>query len=137
MAQPWQAKLNAKKQPKLQILAKPMAGIPAGGTLFMPTPQLVKQFMDAISPGQSMTLGQMRQQLAQAHEADGSCPLATSMAARIVAEAAWEEIAAGQGSKQVTPFWRMIEPGSSIAKKLACGSEFIETMRQQEGIESP
>ncbi|GAQ00010.1 hypothetical protein [Leptolyngbya sp. NIES-2104] len=134
MAKTWQEKLNAKKQPKLQIMEKPMAGVSAGGTLFFPTPQLIKEFIDTIPEGQSMLIAQLRQQLAQAHQGDNSCPLSTSTSARIVAEAAWEEIEAGKASEQVTPFWRVIEPDSSLAQKLACGSEFIEAMRKQEGI---
>lgn len=134
MAQTWQQKLNATKEPKLQVIQKAMAGVPAGGQLFFPTPQLIKQFIDQIPQGQSVTLADMRRQVAQAYKGDGCCPLTTSTATRIVAEAAWEEIESGKKPEQVTPFWRLIEPGSSIAQKLTCGSDFIETMRQQEGI---
>ena len=135
MAKTWQEKLNTKQVPKLKALEKPMAGIPAGGTLFFPTPQLVKQFMDNIPEGSSVSMAQMRKQLAEAYQGDGSCPLSTSKFARIVAEAAWEEIEAGKEPDQVTPFWRVIEPNSTIAKKLACGSEFLDVMRKQENIE--
>ncbi len=135
MAKTWQEKLNSKNQPKLQVLEKSMAGIPVGGILLVPTPQLVKQFIDQIPQGNSVTFAQMRQQIAQIHNGDGSCPLTTSTAARIVAEAAWEEIQAGKDPEQVTPFWRAIEPESSVAKKLACSSAFIEHMRKLEGIE--
>ena len=132
MPQTWQQKLNAKKEPKLQVLQKAMAGIPAGGTLFFPTPQLIKQFMDEIPKGHLISLAEMRQQIAQVHKGDGSCPLTTSTAARIVAEAAWEEIESGKKPSQATPFWRVIEPSSNVAQKLACGLEFIEDMRKQE-----
>lgn len=134
MAQTWQQKLNAKKEPKLQVTQKAMAGVPAGGQLLFPTPQLIKQFIDQIPQGKSVTLTEMRQQVAQSHKGDGCCPLTTSTATRIVAEAAWEEIESGKKPEHVTPFWRLIEPGSSIAQKLACGSDFIENMRRQEGI---
>lgn len=134
MAKTWTQKLQDKKEPKLQVLEKPMAGVPIGGRLLTPTPQLVKAVMDAIPAGQQVSIQQMRQQLAQLHQSDGTCPLSTSTCARIVAEAAWEEIAAGKDPSQVTPFWRAIEPNSSIAQKLACGLAFIEAMRQQEGI---
>ena len=77
MAQTWQQKLNAKKEPKLQLLQKAMAGIPAGGNLFFPTPQLIKEFMDRIPQGSLVSLAEMRQQIAQAHEGDGCCPLMT------------------------------------------------------------
>jgi hypothetical protein len=33
---------------------------------------------------------------------------------------------------QITPFWRVIEPKSALAKKLTCGPEFIEEMRAAE-----
>ncbi|PZV18847.1 MAG: hypothetical protein DCF20_01975 [Pseudanabaena sp.] len=134
MAKTWQEKLNDKKPPKLQVLEKSMAGVPIGGTLFFPTPLVVKEFMDNIPKGKSVPFAQMRQQIAQAHKGDGSCPLTTSTSARIVAEAAWEEIEKGKEPDLVTPFWRAIEPSSSIAKKLACGVEFIEAMRSQEEI---
>lgn len=135
MAQDWQQKLNAKKEPKLQVLQKAMAGIPSCGNLFFPTPQLIKQFMDHIPQGSSVSLAEVRQQIAQAYKGDGCCPLSTSTAARIVAEAAWEEIESGKKTEQVTPFWRVIEPDSNISQKLACGSGFIEDMRKQEGID--
>lgn len=134
MAKTWTQKLQDQKEPKLQVLEKPMSGVSAGSTLLTPTPQLVKQFMEGIPAGQQVSIQQMRQQLAQNHQGDVTCPLSTSTCARIVAEAAWEAIEAGKDPSQVTPFWRAIEPGSSIAQKLACGSEFIQDMRQQEGI---
>ncbi len=134
MAKTWKQKLEEKKQPKLQVIEKSMAGLRAGDTLFMPTPQLIKQFMEGIPEGQQVSVQQMRQQLAQTHQGDATCPVSTSMFARIVAEAAWEDIQAGKDPTQVTPFWRVIEPNSSIAQKLACGSEFIDAMREQEVI---
>lgn len=45
-----------------------------------------------------------------------------------------EEIELGKKPEQATPFWRLMEPDSTIAQKLACGSDFINEMRQQEGI---
>lgn len=134
MAQTWQQKLNTKKEPKLQVLQKATAGIPAGGVLFFPTPQLIKQFVEDIPKGTSISLAEMRQQIAQVHDGDGSCPLSMSAAVRIVAEAAWEEIESGRDPAQVTPFWRVVEPGFNIAQKLACGPAFIEDMRKQERI---
>lgn len=134
MAKTWQEKLTAAKQPKLEVLEKPFAGILAGDTLFVATPQLVKQYMENIPKGRSVSLVQMRQQFAQAHQGDATCPVSTAIFARTVAEAAWEEIQAGKDPSQVTPFWRVIEPNSTIAQKLACGSEFLEAMRKKEGI---
>lgn len=133
MAKTWKQKLEEKKQPKLQVLQKPMAGVPAGSTLLMPTPQLVKEFMDTIPEGQQISFTEMRGRIAKAHKSDVACPISTSTCTRVVAEAAWEDIQAGKAPDQVTPFWRVIEPNSNLAKKLTCGSEFIDAMREQEG----
>lgn len=133
MAKTWKQKLEEKKQPKLQVLQKPMASVPAGSTLLMPTPQLVKEFMDTIPEGQRISVKEMRESIAKAHNSAVACPISTSTCARVVAEAAWEDIQAGKAPSQVTPFWRVIEPDSNLAKKLTCGSEFIESMREQEG----
>ncbi|MFQ4138627.1 hypothetical protein PGN35_020165 [Nodosilinea sp. PGN35] len=133
MAKTWKQKLEEQKEPKVKVLEKPMAGAPAGGTLLMPTPQLVKAFIETIPTGQQIAFKDLRESIAKAHSSDVACPLSTSTCARIVAEAAWEDIQAGADLSQVTPFWRAIEPDSTLAKKLACGSAFIEDMRGQEG----
>jgi hypothetical protein len=135
MAKTWKQKLEDSKPPKLQILEKPMAGAAAGNTLLLPTPKLVKEFIDGIPVAQQVSFQAMRQQLAQAHNGDVACPITTSMAARTVAEAAWEDIQSGKDVNEVTPFWRVIAPDSSIAAKLACGKGFVQAMRQKEGIE--
>lgn len=134
MAKTWTQKLNEKKAPKLQVMQKPMAGVPAGSVLLMPTPLLLKALIDEIPKGQQLSLKELRERLAQVHNSDVACPLSTSAAVRVVAEAAWEEIQSGHAPDRVTPFWRVIDPGSSLAKKLTCGSEFLETMRQQEEL---
>ncbi|GAB4380069.1 MAG: hypothetical protein Kow00121_35600 [Elainellaceae cyanobacterium] len=70
MAKTWKQKLEEKKQPKLQILQKPMAGVLAGSTLLMPTPQLVKEFIDAIPEGQQTSFKEMREQIAKTYNSD-------------------------------------------------------------------
>jgi hypothetical protein len=134
MAKSWRQKLEDSKASKLQTLEKPMAGAAAGDRLLLPTPKAVKAFMDAIPASQQVSFAEMRRQLAQTHQGDVACPITTSMAARTVAEAAWEDIQDGKDPSEVTPFWRVIEPGSSIAGKLACGSGFVAAMREKEGL---
>ena len=70
--------------------------------------------------------------LARVHGADRTCPLTTGIFLRIVAEAAWEELQAGADPGAITPFWRVIAPDSSLARKLACGTDFIAGMRLYE-----
>jgi len=43
----------------------------------------------------------------------------------IVAEANFEKLQQGQTISSITPFWRVIEPNSILAKKLTFGQEFL------------
>jgi hypothetical protein len=74
----------------------------------------------------------MRNELAAAHGADISCPISTSIFARIAAEAAIEDTAVGVPLSDVTPFWRVIEEDGTVAKKLSCGPDFIRSRRAAE-----
>ncbi|MGG6269296.1 hypothetical protein ACQ4M3_27795 [Leptolyngbya sp. AN03gr2] len=60
MAKTWKQKLEDKKEPKLQILEKPMSGVPAGGALLAPTAQLVKEFIEIIPPGEEVSVTKPR-----------------------------------------------------------------------------
>lgn len=70
--------------------------------------------------------------MATRHAADATCPASTGIFLRIVAERACEQMADGRGPSEVTPFWRVIEPGSALAAKLSCGTEFVATQREIE-----
>jgi hypothetical protein len=76
----------------------------------------------------------MHEQIAKTYKIYVACPISISTCARVVVEAAWEDIQAGQAPNQAPPFWRVIQPNSNIAKKSASGSEFIEEIREQEGV---
>jgi hypothetical protein len=44
---------------------------------------------------------------------------------RIVAEANYEKLQQGNCFEEITPFWRVIEPNSALAKKLTFGQDFL------------
>ena len=67
--------------------------------------------------------------------ADKTCPVTTGIFLRIVSEASFEELKAGNDIEEVTPFWRIVNPKSKLAEKLECGIDFIEKQRELEGIE--
>lgn len=74
----------------------------------------------------------LRAALADEHGADATCPVSTAIFLRIVAEAALERIGEGAPVAEVTPFWRVVAPGSKLAAKLSCGNEFLRLRRQME-----
>ena len=60
------------------------------------------------------------------------CPVSTAIFMRILAEAAWDDMNAGKSVGEVTPFWRVIEPGSPIAKKLRATEAWLRKQREAE-----
>jgi hypothetical protein len=60
------------------------------------------------------------------------CPVSTAIFLRILAEAAWNYLLAGKGAYEVTPFWRVVEPGSVIARKLRATDAWLRNQRQAE-----
>jgi hypothetical protein len=132
MAKTWQQKLNGGKAPHVVELKTDFAGVPAGARLFIASPRLIDTTIAAIPRGQVKDPVALRAELAAAHGADATCPVSTAIFLRIVAEAALERLAAGAPPADVTPFWRVIAPGSKIAKKLTCDDRFLSLQRELE-----
>jgi hypothetical protein len=128
----WLDKLNEKKEPKIKRIEKSFADIPAGSNMFIATPQLIDQYIQEIGFGKRIDSKTLRNDLALEHNAEYTCPVTTGIFLRIVAEANYEKFQQGQAIENITPFWRVIEPSSPIAKKLTCGEEFIKHQIEKE-----
>jgi hypothetical protein len=121
------------KPPHTVRLDKDFAGVPAGALLLISCPKEVQAYLrEHVPAGQTRSVQQMRRELAALHGADAACPVSTAIFLRTVAEAAWERIEAGADATDVAPFWRVVEPGSPLAKKLRCGNAWIEQQRAAE-----
>jgi hypothetical protein len=92
--------------------------------------------MASVPKGETRTVEAMRADLAKRAKADGTCPLTTGIFARIAAEVATDAMEAGKKPAQVTPFWRVIDPASPLAKKLRVGPDFIRRQRAAESAKS-
>ena len=121
-------------QPVVKRLEKAFADMPEGSRMLIATPALLDAYVRAIPAGQTVTAKAMRAELADRHQAEHACPATTGIFLRIVAEAAWERHLAGEPLTTITPFWRIIDPDSALARKLACGAEFIRQQRLQEMV---
>lgn len=125
-------KLAAKKQIKKVVIDKAWGGMQPGHTMLVATPQLVDATIRKIPHGVTITIPEIRDQLAAAHKCDGTCPLSTSIFVRMVAEAALEDLAEGKPVSVVSPFWRVITSGDKIAKKLDLDPAWIDAQRALE-----
>lgn len=127
MAKSWEAKFNTRTQPEIKTQGKDFADIKAGEVMLISTPADVAAYIRRIPAGQTVDVKQMRRDLAAAAGADKTCPLTTSIFLRIVAERSLELMAAGQ--EPLAPFWRAIDPASSLAHKLSCGADVLRALR--------
>lgn len=134
MDKTWVQKRDINKEYQVKINPKKFADIPAGTKMFIPTPQILDNFVQDIPPGSFLTLKQIRQDLSRKYNAEMTCPVVTGISLRIISEAAFEEYQIDQNMDEITPFWRVVDPDSKLANKLACGIDFIVERQFQEGI---
>lgn len=130
----WQEKLNDSKPAQTKRLEKGMLGKPAGAVMHISTPLAIDRYLRTIPAGKAVSTSELRDALAKKNKADFTCPLTTGIFLRIVAEAAFENLNKGKTVDAITPFWRVIEPASQLAKKLSFDVAFITRQRQNEGI---
>ena len=129
----WLDKLNEEKESKTKRIDFDFADIPAGSMMFIATPKLIDQYIKEIKVGKHIDIKTLRKDLALANNADYTCPVTTGIFLRIVAEANYEMLQQGKCLSEITPFWRVIEPNCTLAKKLTFGQEFLQ---KQIAIES-
>jgi hypothetical protein len=125
MKKTWLDKLNETKEPKIKRIDIDFADIPAGSNMLIATPKIIDNYIQEIGVGKRIDTKTLRKDLALAHNADYTCPVTTGIFLRIVAEANYEKLQQGKHVKEITPFWRAIEPNSVLAKKLTFGQDFL------------
>jgi len=76
----------------------------------------------------------MRETLAEQHQADVTCPIATGFAIKIVAEAAFEKLDQGVSQSQITPVWRVLDKESPTLQKVSFDPQALLNLRPAEGI---
>jgi hypothetical protein len=131
---PWNTKLNVKKLPKRVKIDKDFAGIKAGSMLYVGTPRLIDDYVKKIPYGEFRTIVRMRNELARKNKCDATCPVSTAIFLRICAQAAIEKMNAGAATSEVSPFWRVIESGSTIAGKIDVDRQWIDHQREIEVV---
>jgi len=134
MKKTWLDKLNETKEPKLKRIDIDFADIPAGSNMFIATPKIIDNYIQEIGVGKRIDTKTLRKDLALAHNADYTCPVTTGIFLRIVAEANYEKLQQGKSLEEITPFWRAIEPNSTLAKKLTFGQEFLLQQVDKESV---
>lgn len=102
------------------------------GTMIVPRPLDVDSEMKKARKGQLITLTQIRANLAKKAGSDQCCPLTTGIFARLAAEAAEEDTAAGKS--RITPWWRTIRDNGKLIDKFPGGGKIQAARLRKEGI---
>jgi hypothetical protein len=128
----WKEKMAAKP-PHHVVLDKDFAGVKRGSRLHISSPHEIADELRKIAPGETISLQQFRRNIARAHACDATCPVSTSLFLRIVAEYAWEEhVERSVPLAELPPFWRVIEPGTPLSRKLSFDQDWIRLQRDLE-----
>jgi len=130
MAKTWQQKYDDKKEEQVKRLEIDFADISAGQTMLISTPAKIAEYINSIPENENRDLQRMRKDLAKAAKADKTCPVTSAIFTRVVAERSLELMA--EGKKPIAPFWKVVDPKSSLARKLSCGPDLIEQMRSKQ-----
>ena len=130
MPKSWLEKFESKSTHDIKIIEKDFWGQQAGDRMLIPTPNLIENYVDQSEKGIFIDPLQMRKDLAAELGADFTCPMTTGIFSRIMAEKNLE--LHGENYQSMTPFWRLVDPKSDLAKKLSCGKEVIQKLRESE-----
>lgn len=113
-------------------MEKAKLGHPVGAKMLIPSLEDVAAAVRAVPAGVVGDGKAVRQGLAESFGADVCCPFAWGKHLRAIGDEAWESLGAGASVGDVVPFWRVVDPGSTLGKKLACGSEWLKATRDGE-----
>ena len=130
MPKSWLEKFQSKSTHDIKIIEKDFWGQKAGDRMLIPTPELIEDYVNESEVGTIIDPLQMRKDLSAELGADFTCPMTTGIFTRIMAEKNLEQH--GKNFQSMTPFWRLVDPKSDLAKKLSCGEEVIQRLRETE-----
>jgi len=130
MPKSWIEKFESKSTHDIKIIEKDFWDQKVGDRMLIPTPKLIEDYIDKSEKGTFIDPLLMRKDLAAKLGADFTCPMTTGIFTRIMAEKNLE--LHGDDFEAMTPFWRLVDPRSDLAKKLSCGKAVIQRLRDSE-----
>ncbi|ANM10924.1 hypothetical protein AMK06_CH02576 [Rhizobium sp. N541] len=94
-------------------------------SMLIPSQQMVAEQIRSAQQGVFTQLGVLRRRLAAEYGADACCPVTVQRHLRAIADLSFLALQKGEPVSTVTPFWRMVDPTSLLATRLAGGAGFI------------
>lgn len=122
----WSAKLRPELEPEI-VTDKRL-----GDRLLLPTPLLVAEEIAQVPPGGTITVSQVRANLARRFGADRTCPLMTGIFVKILAGAVAEDLV--QGHKPRWPVWRLVNDNGALSTIWPLDDLYRATRLREEGV---
>ncbi|MBX5185405.1 hypothetical protein HJB88_22625 [Rhizobium sp. NZLR5] len=91
----------------------------------IPSQQMVAAQIRLAQEGVFTELGVLRRRLATQYGADACCPVTVQRHLRAIADLSFHALQKGEAVSTVTPYWRMVDPASLLATRLAGGAGFL------------
>jgi alkylated DNA nucleotide flippase Atl1 len=128
----WQEKLlDSKDLPKVEKIDAKKSKRWGTGTYVIPAPIEVNEIMRKVPKGKLITINEIRQFLANKHNATIACPITTGIFSWIAANAADEM--EKEGRKNTTPYWRTLKTGGILNEKYPGGLVNLRKRLEAEG----
>jgi hypothetical protein len=115
----WRQKLERQQEARVVNIPPKMQQHLGKGTMVILRPMDVDALIRKVRQGRLVTVPQLRDELAKRSRVDVACPLTTGIFIRIAAEAAEEQRRAG--TKDVTPYWRVLSSEGGLNPKFPGG----------------
>ncbi|UVD58835.1 hypothetical protein NE852_11885 [Rhizobium sp. Pop5] len=93
--------------------------------MLIPSRGMVAEQIRSAPEGVVTEAAVIRRRLAAQYGADACCPVTVQRHLRVIAELSFGALEKGEALSAVTPYWRMVDPASLLAKRLAGGPAFI------------
>ncbi|MBX4929179.1 hypothetical protein ABID08_000895 [Rhizobium binae] len=110
------------ESPTIKPRRKGRSGMQA---MLIPSQQMVAQLIRSVPQGVRTDLGALRRRLSAQYGEDARCPVTVQRHLRAIAELSFGALAKGEPVSTVTPYWRLVDPASPLAARLAGGPVFI------------
>jgi hypothetical protein len=113
----------------IKIRPHSVNGVMVDQTMLLPSAEAIVRQILAVPVGESRSLAELREALAQEYGAEATCPVTTQRMIKVVAA---KSVADHQAGRKAVPFWRVVDPDKPNGQKLPGGRDFILARRKDE-----
>lgn len=113
----------------IKIRPHSVNGVMVDQTMLLPSAEAIVRQILTVPVGETRSLAELREALAQQYGAEATCPVTTQRMIKVVAA---RSVADHQAGRPAVPFWRVVDPDKPNGQKLPGGRDFILARRKDE-----